>query len=76
MFPTSVIHPVAFSQAVRKQLQVDAFARRFIFCDLEISSAVFPSLQGLLSGMKIILQKLDQKLFILLNRQFAFASLE
>jgi hypothetical protein len=76
LFPTSAVEAVVLSPAVWEQLQVDACARRFVICDPEIDSADFSSLQGLLSGMEIVVQKPHQKSLILHSRQFWNIGLE
>jgi hypothetical protein len=68
-FSISAIEAMLLSSAVGEQLQVDAWARRWAICDPEINSADLSSLQGLFSGMKIVLQKSHQKSLILLSRQ-------
>jgi hypothetical protein len=75
-FPTSVIEAVALSPAVGEQLRVDACARRFVICGPEIDSADFSSLQAVLSGMEIVVQKSHQKSLILLSRQLWTVGLE
>jgi hypothetical protein len=75
-FPTSTIEVVLLSTAVEEQLQVDASARRCVICDPEISSADFSSLQGLLSGMKVVPSKSHHKSLILLSRQLWNVGLE
>jgi hypothetical protein len=68
IFPTSLVDVVVVSLAVGEQLQVDACARRFAICDPAVDSADFSSLQSLLSGMEVVLQKSHQKSLILLSR--------
>jgi hypothetical protein len=68
-FSTSAVEAMLLSLVVCEQLQVDACARRFVICDLEIDSTDLISLQSLLSGLKIILQMSYQKSLSRLNRQ-------
>jgi hypothetical protein len=75
-FPTSAVEAVALSPAVGEQFQIDACARRFVICDPQINSVDFSSLQALLSGMEIVLQKSHQKSLILLSWQLWNVDLE
>jgi hypothetical protein len=69
VFPISTVEAVLLSHAVGEQLQVDACARRFDICASGIDSADFSSLQSLLSGKEVLLQKSHQKSLILLSQQ-------
>jgi hypothetical protein len=69
VFITSTVEAVLLSPAVGEQLQVDACARRFDICASGIDSTDFSSLQSLLSGEEVIVQKSHQKSLILLSRQ-------
>jgi hypothetical protein len=68
-FPTSIDEAVLLSPAVGEQLQVDACARRFDICASGIDSTGFSSLQSLLSGKEVIVQKSHQKSLIRLSQQ-------
>jgi hypothetical protein len=69
VFPTSTVEGVLLSPAVGEQLQVDACGRRFDICAAGSDSTDFSSLQSLLSGKEVVLQKSHQKSLILLSRQ-------
>jgi hypothetical protein len=69
MFLTSTVEAVLLSPAVGEQLQVDACAGRFDICASGINSTDFSSLQSLLSGKEVIVQKSHQKSLILLSQQ-------
>jgi hypothetical protein len=69
MFPTSTVEVVLLSPAVGEQLQVDICLRNFNICAPGIDSTDFSSLQDLLSGKEIIVQKSHQKSLIALSQQ-------
>jgi hypothetical protein len=67
--PTSTVEAVLLSPAVGAQLQGDACARRFHMCVSGMNSSDFSSLQIVLSGNEVIVQKSHQKSFIQLSQQ-------
>jgi hypothetical protein len=75
-FTTSVAEAVELSPAVREQLSVDACARRFVISDSETDSAAFSSVQRLLSGVKILLEKKLQASLVLFTRRLCNDDLE
>jgi hypothetical protein len=76
IFPKSLTEAVALSPTVQGQLQVDACARRFGVCDLEIDSVDCSSLLDLLSGATVSRPKSHDKLLLLLSRQRCHAGVE
>jgi hypothetical protein len=67
---------VLLSPAVGEQLQVDACGRRIDICVSGSNSIDFSSLQVVLSGKEVIVQKSHQKSFILLSQHLLNAGLE